>query len=40
MAQQKFASRLAEGMGEYFLLSPQRQGTDGFFAAVLERAKA
>jgi 16S rRNA (cytosine967-C5)-methyltransferase len=40
MTQQKFAPQITEGMGEYFVLSPQRHGTDGFFAAVLERAKA
>jgi 16S rRNA (cytosine967-C5)-methyltransferase len=38
MAQQKIAPQLAQEMGEYFVLSPQRHGTDGFFAAVLERA--
>ena len=26
-------------MGEYFRLSPQQHGTDGFFAAVMERRK-
>ena len=26
-------------MGEYFRLSPQLHGTDGFFAAVMERRK-
>jgi len=26
-------------MGEYFRLSPQQHGTDGFFAAVMERHK-
>ena len=28
-----------EGMGDYFVLSPQQHGTDGFFAAVMERSK-
>jgi 16S rRNA (cytosine967-C5)-methyltransferase len=40
MAEQKMAPRLASGMGDYFVLSPQHQGTDGFFAAVLERSAA
>ena len=26
-------------MGEYFRLSPKEHGTDGFFAAVMERRK-
>lgn len=37
MAAQKIAPEIAGEMGEYFVLSPQRHGTDGFFAAVLER---
>jgi 16S rRNA (cytosine967-C5)-methyltransferase len=40
MAEQTMAPRLASGMGDYFVLSPQHQGTDGFFAAVLERSAA
>ena len=28
-----------EGMGDYFVLSPQVHSTDGFFAAVMERSK-
>jgi len=27
------------GSGPYLALTPRRHGTDGFFAAVLERAK-
>jgi len=40
MVAQKMAPELASDMGEYFVLSPQRDGTDGFFAAVLERNAA
>jgi 16S rRNA (cytosine967-C5)-methyltransferase len=39
MEQQKIVPELAREMGEYFVLSPQKQGTDGFFAAVMERVK-
>jgi 16S rRNA (cytosine967-C5)-methyltransferase len=40
MAEQKMSPQLAAAMGDYFVLSPQQQGTDGFFAAVLERSAA
>jgi 16S rRNA (cytosine967-C5)-methyltransferase len=40
LAAQKIELPAVEGAGEYFELSPQVHGTDGFFGAVLERTKA